>query len=124
MITLGVRDRDARIAGAGLLSIAALWWRAPVHPGVLCPLRAATGVPCPFCGLTRACIAGVHGHILRSLSYNPFGLAVLAAAVVFVVRPSLVRRIRLPLWSVLVTIGVMWIWNIGFNPTFHQWLWR
>ena len=124
MITLDVRDRDARIASGGLLAVAALWWRAPVHPGGLCPLRAATGVPCPFCGLTRACIAGVHGHITQSLSYNPFGFVVLAAAVVLLVRPSLMRRVHLPTWSVFAILGVMWIWNIGFNPTFHQLLWR
>jgi hypothetical protein len=124
MIALSVRDRDARVAAGGLLAVAALWARAPVHPPAMCPLRAATGVPCPFCGMTRACIAGVHGHISQSLSYNPFGIVVLAAAAVLLVRPSLVSRLKLPTWSVFAILGVMWIWNIGFNPTFHQWFWR
>jgi hypothetical protein len=124
MITLSVRDRDARIAAGGLLGAAALWWTTPFHPPTFCPLRTATGVPCPFCGLTRACIAGVHGHVTQSLSYNPFGFVVLAAAAVMLVRPALIRRIRMPTWSFFAIIGVMWIWNLGFNPTFHQWLLR
>lgn len=124
MITLGVRGRETRIAAGGLLTAAALWWRAPVHPPLVCPLRATTGVPCPFCGLTRACIAGVHGHITKSLSYNPFGFVVLATAVILLIRPSLIRRIHAPTWTIAAVVGVMWIWNVGFNPTFHQWFWR
>lgn len=117
---LGVRERDVRIGGIALVGLAAAWKRLPVHPSFHCPLRTLTGVPCPFCGMTRACIAAAHGHIGQSLAYNPGGILVFAAAIVLIVRPGWLRRIRVPLWSVWVALGVLWLWNIGFNPTFHQ----
>lgn len=36
-----------------------------------CIFRTLTGYYCPGCGGTRACIALLHGHFLRSLLYHP-----------------------------------------------------
>ena len=36
-----------------------------------CLFRTFTGYYCPGCGGTRACIAFLHGHFLRSLLYHP-----------------------------------------------------
>jgi hypothetical protein len=108
----------------GLIGAAAIWPLLPVHPPLACPLRTATGIPCPFCGMTRACVAAMHGHLGASLAFNPAGITVIALAVVMVARPSLLRSVRLPVWGVALLIGALWIWNIGFNPTFHQWLLR
>jgi hypothetical protein len=79
-----------------------------------------TGVPCPFCGLTRATVAAVHGHLAAALSYNPAVVVVLGVVVVLMVRPNAVMRARLPVWAVLGGLGALWCWNIGFNPTFNQ----
>jgi hypothetical protein len=39
------------------------------------------------------------------------------------VRPGLISRIRRPpLWTLWAALGALWLWNVGFNPTFHQWL--
>jgi hypothetical protein len=40
------------------------------------------------------------------------------------VRPQLFTRVRAPGWLMIAAIGGLWLWNIGFNPTFHQLLWR
>ena len=120
--TLGVRvPRDVRVVGAGLLGAAVAWPLLPVHPPLACPLRATTGIPCPFCGMTRACVAAVHGHLGTSLAFNPAGALVVIAAIV---RPQWLTRMRTPAWVVLAAFAVLWVWNIGFNPTFHQLLWR
>jgi hypothetical protein len=39
-------------------------------------------------------------------------------------RPQLFTRVRTPGWLMIAAIGALWLWNIGFNPTFHQLLWR
>ena len=43
-------------------------------PGWLCPMKAATGIPCPGCGLTRATVALLRGDLsasLRTHAYAP-----------------------------------------------------
>jgi len=27
-------------------------------------------------------------------------------------------------WSIFAVLGALWVWNVGFNPTFHQLLLR
>jgi len=118
---VGVRaPRDVRVVAAGLLGAAAVWPLLPAHPPLACPLRATTGIPCPFCGMTRACVAAMHGHLGTSLAFNPGGMVVIVAAIVAIVRPQWLTRVRAPAWFVLGAIAALWLWNIGFNPTFHQ----
>jgi hypothetical protein len=114
--------RGLRLAAAGLVAAAVVYPLAPFSP-TLCPLRATTGIPCPFCGMTRAVVAAVHGHVGRSIAFSPGGIVVLAVAVVLLVRPGLISRLRRPpLWTLWAVLGALWLWNVGFNPTFHQWL--
>ena len=120
----GVRTRDLRAVAASMLAIAAVSPALPGHPSLACPLRAATGIPCPLCGMTRAVVAAVHGHIGTSLAFNPGGIIVLALALVALLRPQWLTRIHMPWWSFAVAFGALWVWNIGFNPTFHQLLLR
>jgi hypothetical protein len=117
-------EREVRVAAGGMVAIAAAWPVLPVHPPLACPLRSLTGVPCPFCGMTRAVVAAAHGHLGASLAFNPAGIFVLALAVVAIFRPAWLARLQVPMWSLFSILGVLWVWNIGFNPTFHQLLLR
>jgi hypothetical protein len=119
-----LHGRELRVASAGMVAIAAAWPILPVHPEVACPLRSTTGVPCPLCGMTRAVVAAAHGHIAASLAFNPAGIIVLLVALVAIFRPARLVRLQLPAWSIVAAIGALWVWNIGFNPTFHQLLVR
>jgi Protein of unknown function (DUF2752) len=118
------RERELRVASGGMVAIAAAWPLLPAHPPLACPLRAITGIPCPLCGMTRAVVAAAHGHLGTSLAFNPAGIVVLVVAVVAILRPAWLTRLRIPLWSVFTLAGALWVWNIGFNPTFHQLLLR
>ncbi|HWT92124.1 MAG TPA: DUF2752 domain-containing protein [Solirubrobacteraceae bacterium] len=46
-------------------------------PDLICPFRAATGLPCPLCGSTRAVLLAAQGDP-RFLDYNAVMVAVLA----------------------------------------------
>jgi hypothetical protein len=118
------RERELQLAAGGLLGAAAVWPVLPMHPPFACPLRSLTGIPCPLCGMTRACVALAHGHVAASLAFNPAGILVVALAAMVLFRPRVITRLRPPVWMLVVGFALLWIWNIGFNPTFHQLLLR
>ncbi|MEV6929045.1 DUF2752 domain-containing protein [Dactylosporangium sp. NPDC051485] len=94
-----------RLGGLGVaVAAAAVVWPAVTAGtglGLPCPLRWATGIPCPFCGLTTAAVELTHGRPLASLSANPavLGLAILTAVTV----PLVLLR-----WLGLVSLPVPW----------------
>jgi hypothetical protein len=45
----------------------------PGLPGLACPLRALTGIPCPTCFLTRATAATLRGDWAGAISLHAFG---------------------------------------------------
>jgi hypothetical protein len=115
--------RELRLLAAGMLGIGALWPPSPVHPPALCPLRSTTGIPCPLCGMTRSVVAALHGHLMTSLRFNPGGMVVIVLAVALLVRPSVFTALRARLhpspWLLLPLFAALWIYNVGFNPTFN-----
>ncbi|HEX5614778.1 MAG TPA: DUF2752 domain-containing protein [Acidimicrobiia bacterium] len=115
----------ARPLAAALLVGGALWQLSPIHPPLVCPLRATTGIPCPFCGMTRAVTAAVRGDVAASLRYNPGGIVLVVLAIAVLVAPLLLRDrgVRLPTLRVPVVVlgagaAALWAWNVAFNPTF------
>jgi len=46
----------------------------------LCPFRLATGVPCPFCGMTRSMLALGQGDLGASVRFHPLGPVLLVVA--------------------------------------------
>ncbi|WP_207662140.1 DUF2752 domain-containing protein [Clostridium sp. AM58-1XD] len=41
-----------------------------------CPIRYVTGIPCPGCGMTRAFLSLLSGHVREAFSYHPLFWAV------------------------------------------------
>jgi hypothetical protein len=78
---------------------------------VLCPLRRLTGVPCPFCGMTRSVTALVHGDVGASLVWNPGGMMVVALAVALLVLWR-IHRVTIPAWALAVFFGVLWAYQL------------
>jgi hypothetical protein len=82
----------------------------PGHPGLPCPLRAITGVPCPFCGMTTSVESTVHLRLGDALAANPAGLVVVAAALWLLLRRPTRVRYSLPLlW---VALALMWVFEL------------
>ncbi|MCL4234049.1 MAG: DUF2752 domain-containing protein [Deltaproteobacteria bacterium] len=76
------------LRGVWAALIAAGWLAAWLVPweGVFrhrtCPFFNITGLPCPACGMTRACVFTAHGDWVAALLANPLGPALMAASVV------------------------------------------
>jgi hypothetical protein len=106
-----VELRDVRIAGVALLAAGAAMSASGIHPALVCPLRALTGVPCPLCGMTTSVEATLQGDPGSALAANPAGLLAVAAAVlVLVVR---VPRIVVPRVVLIGVLAGMWAFELN-----------
>ncbi len=108
---IAVDTRPMRIAGAAMLATAAVLPVASEPAPVLCPLRAITGIPCPFCGMTRGVVEAVHGDVAGSLLMNPGALLVVVAAVLLVLG-VVRRRVAFPRWFLFVAVGALWSFQL------------
>jgi hypothetical protein len=94
----------------GLMSLALVLPLIPGYPGITCPLRSLTGIPCPFCGTTAAVGEAAHLNLVESLKTNPAPLLAVALAIVlFVIRPL---RVRAPFVLVLAIPVGLWAWQL------------
>lgn len=73
------RRESLILVGAGIvhvgLNLAGL-------PGWVCPMRAATGIPCPGCGLTTAAVQLLHGDFIGSIHTHAFAPIFIATIIV------------------------------------------
>ena len=46
-----------------------------------CVFHAVTDVPCLGCGMTRACLALIHGHFADAWRYHPFSFLIIGLVV-------------------------------------------
>lgn len=84
--TLASLLRDRRVA-LGVTAVAAAQVAA-VAAGVggwPCPLKAAFGIPCPGCGLTRASVALLRGEFVKALGLHAFAPVLLLGVAAFAV---------------------------------------
>lgn len=102
--------KQLRLVGAAMLGAAAVLPALPAPDVVLCPLRRMTGVPCPFCGMTRAVTSAVHGDLAASLFFNPGGIFLIVAAVLLLLAWRW-RRLTVPVWAVFLFFAVLWAYQ-------------
>ena len=109
---VAVDVRPLRLAGAAMLAIAAT---APSlgsgHLGLPCPLRTLTGVPCPFCGMTRGVTAFVHGDVARAALLDPGSVLIVLAAAVLLATWR-VHRVSAPAWIVPTIVALLWAFEL------------
>ena len=85
----------------------------------LCLLNAATGIPCPLCGGTRAAASLATGAPLEALAWNPLVTVAIAAGVISGAAlllgwkpPDAVRRL-LNGRVALAALALNWAWLIA-----------
>ena len=125
-----------RLRGAGFLIPAALttglWLKGwqPGLPGLGCPLRHLTGIPCPTCFLTRATSAALTGDLSSAVRFHAFGPLVAAALIGWSLVALRQRRLvprALPAWPVgwgALALVAYWLLRLGvsFGPGGPAWL--
>ncbi|MGK5552496.1 DUF2752 domain-containing protein [Actinomadura kijaniata] len=63
-----------RVTTMAVAAVGVAWIHRAHDPGVLCPLRAVTGIPCPLCGGTTVFIELGSGRPVHALLANPVAL--------------------------------------------------
>ena len=107
------------VIGAGLAS---LFFGASPESLALwpCPFHSITGIECPGCGMTRACIALGRGDIGNALHYHPLSIGLVLFAGGFALAPCRMRRYWRFLsqstrsavtWSLLVLVLGLWAYR-------------
>lgn len=79
VLTASERRRGWWIIGLFVALVVGSW--AFPHTGlngiIWCPFRRLTGLDCPGCGMTRACVMFVRGNFVESLGHHLFGAVVM-----------------------------------------------
>lgn len=82
-----------------------------------CPIKRFSGLPCPGCGLTRACLSLLAGDLRAALAWHPLCLIVPPLCVMFVLKnTSAGRRFwsSAPLMALLAAALVfVYIWRMA-----------
>lgn len=99
----------------GLAGGAILWLYS--HGIALCLFHAISGLPCPFCGGTRAVAALFRGELVQALAYNSLMcLGAFLAPVHLLRRPSgMVRRGCSSRWwrmALVAAVAANWVYLI------------
>jgi len=113
---------------AGAAALGAVYPAVTAHtgwPGLPCPLRTLTGVPCPFCGMTTATVAVCHGDWAGAAAANPlvYLVAALVAGTIPVLlaraaglaprpRPWPAARRRRAGWAMAAVAGLSWLFQL------------
>jgi hypothetical protein len=100
-----------RWAGGAMLVLGAALPHLPGNPGLPCPLRTLTGVPCPLCGMTTSVKAAMGTHVRAALGANPFGLLAVVGAAVLLLRPS-AARLRVPSVIAIACVAASWAFEL------------
>jgi hypothetical protein len=105
-------------------------------PGWICPIRAATGIPCPGCGLTTSAVQFLRGNFVESFETHAFApvfllaLFIMAAALILPSNPRqqlitfvdrLETRFGVTAWvlfALFVYWGIRLIGLVSFPETF------
>ena len=100
-----------RIAGGVMLAAAMVRPLVPGEPGLPCPLRLTTGIPCPLCGMTTSVTAAAHLDLAGAAAANPVGILAVAVALVLLLvrRPP---RLDLPRWVLPTALAAMWAFEL------------
>ena len=93
-----------------MLAAAAVLPTLPGHPGIACPLRTLTGVPCPLCGMTTSVEESVRGHLGSAFAANPGALALVAVAAFLLFRRP--AAVRMPAALPYVVLPALWLFEL------------
>jgi hypothetical protein len=105
-----VDTSDLRRVGGLMLVAAAVLPVLPGHPGMPCPLRTITGIPCPLCGMTTSVEETVHLRLGDAFAAAPAGILLVAFAVWMLIRRP--EKLTIPMPLIIGALALMWVFQL------------
>jgi hypothetical protein len=105
-----VDTTDLRRVGGLMLAAAAVRPALPGHPGLPCPLRTITGIPCPLCGMTTSVEETVHLRLGDAFVAAPAGILLVAFAIWLLVRRP--EKMTIPMPLIIGVLALMWAFQL------------
>jgi Protein of unknown function (DUF2752) len=115
--TRGATGAGLRFGVAAAAALAAAQVHDHADPGVLCPLRRFTGVPCPFCGSTTVFMQTGAGHWGGAVAANPFTVVAVLGLLLY----PLFAAEALGFWN---RMPRRLRWTLGAAVLSASWLWQ
>ena len=115
----------ARLFLIGLVAIAIYTTVSAKSPDevslIPCIFHSVTDVPCPGCGMTRACLSLSHGQFTEAWRYHPFSYIIVGLAIAIAIFPAKMTEVwtrqSLKTRNTITIIGItmclsVWIFKI------------
>ena len=125
-----LRDRSVGFVTIGILGLHIVL--VSLHlPSWQCPFFTLTGVPCPGCGLTRACMLLLRGEVQASFRFHAFAPVFIIFIAILILSTLLPRSVAEPLIhktenlerrtgvTIIILGGLIlyWLTRLVFFPT-------
>ncbi len=107
------RERGRRVVRetVAICAVVAVGALALYVAGIGCPIKFATGISCPGCGLTRAWLEALQLHFDRAVAYHPLFWLVPVAFIVGAVHTYSGGRVTLAFLAIMV-VALMVLWAV------------
>lgn len=83
-----------------------------------CLFHSITNVPCPGCGMTRACLSITQGNFMQAYMFNPFAFLLISLALCFAIFPNKTKYV----WESLSNKTRKWILILGLVTCLTTWV--
>lgn len=71
-----------------------------------CPIKLIFGLPCPGCGMSRACLSALSFHFIKAFKYHAFFIMIpiLAFVIIFKERPNINKIYKSKIFWIILLI--------------------
>lgn len=84
---------------------------------ITCPIKYVTGISCAGCGMTRACLAALHGNFHEAFAFHPLFFLVPLAPVIYLFREKLPRPVLyILIFTTLAAFVIVYVYRLA-DPT-------
>ena len=84
--------------------------------GITCPIKHLTGISCPGCGMTRACLSALRLDFSAAFAYHPLWVSLPLVAVLALVLhfKQKKRAFSVLIWTFTAAMLAVYLWRIVF----------